>query len=269
MNFKGIARYFEKNGAGIATTTSIILTGLSVYFAIKKAREGAEIREEYETQKELIDVANYVDNDKKAYDRVVLKFGYAKKLAVTYKESLICAAGAMASAFTANKINGNKIAGLAAALAINEDKLRKVYSKAEQMFGKDTKTQLKEMVDSDIPFDPDKEFVKGRHKHRKEPIERFFETFTHTGFESTAKDVEEAIKKAEEKIKKDPRHILPYNKWRSFLGLEDAPAGVNYGWNRSDPFRAYTKLMIYNGEEYIGIFYEVDPSEDYDRRTYY
>lgn len=268
MNWKGIGQYFEKNGPSIATLASVVLTGLSVYFAIKKAPEGTGVLCEYDIEKDSLEDRPLADS--KNTDLLALKLETGKKLAVAYKDSLLCAVGAMGCALLSNKLNGKKIAGLAAALALNEDRLRKVYSKAESVFGKGGKTDLKEMTDCDIPpFDPDEEPVKGRRKYRKEPIEQFYESYTGTLFESTGKDVDDAIKRATDKIRNDPRHMLNFNKWRSILGLEDIPAGTCVGWHRSDPFRPYTKLVVVDGREVIGIFYEVDPESGYDSRRYY
>lgn len=268
MNFRSIGQYFEKNGPSIATLASVVLTGLSVYFAIKKAPQGAAAAEGYSNAK--LDLEEKPIADRVQGDDIYVKLAYGVKLAQVYRESLICAGGAMGCALLSNKLNGKKIAGLAAALALNEDKLRKVYSKAEHVFGKGGKADLKEMTDCDIPpFDPDEDPVKGRRKHRKEPIEQFYESFTGTLFESTGKDVDDAIKRAQDRIRNDPRHILNFNKWRSLLGLEDVPCGTCVGWHRSDPFAPYTKLVVIDGREVIGIFYEVDPASDYNSRNYY
>ena len=267
MNFRELGTYFRKNGPGIATAVSMVLTGLSVYFAIRKAEQGVNVHEEY--LNDCMDLAEVPLADRKKNDALALKLNYGIELAKTYKESLVCAGGAMLLTYLANKENGKTIAGLTAALAINEDKLRKVYAKAENVFGKGGADDLKEAVNCDIP--PFSEApVKGRVRHRKEEICEFYESFTGTPFESTMGDVEDAIARAKKRMLNDPRHTLNFNKWRSLLGLMDVDAGISVGWHRTDvPFEPTTKIVYIDGREMVGIFYGTEPTHDYDSRNYY
>lgn len=265
MNLREIRRYLEKNGPGIATAVSMVLTGLSVYFAIRKSAEGAAVIEEYET---MVDNLNDVPiADRKDTDRLALNLNAAKALAGVYKESLACAAGAITLTYLANRLNGQKIAGLAAALALNEDKLRKVYSKAEKVFGAGAADNLKETID-DIPFDEEPDLAKRRH--RREETCLFYESYTDSLFESNIRDVNDAITRAKHRIDQDPRHTLNFNKWRSLLGLEDAPCGVCVGWHRNHlPFEVIQKVMYIDGKEVVGLYYENDPESSYDNWNRY
>lgn len=264
MNFRKLGDYFEKNGAGIATAVSMVLTGLSVYFAIRKADEGSMAKSLYIADKEILEEKPIAD--RKPDDDLMIKISYAKDIVRTYKESLICAGGAIGLTYLANRLNGQKIAGLAAALALNEDKLRKVYYKAEKVFGKGGSDDLHEMVGADpndIPFDTEPERAKRRH--RREEICLFYESFTGTLFESNCRDVDDAVTKAKHRIDRDPHHTLNYNKWRSLLGLEDAPCGVCVGWHRTYlPFNVYQKIICVDGRDVVGIFYENDPASKYE-----
>lgn len=254
MNLKGIGQYFEKNGPSVLTLVSVVLTGFSVYFAIKKAEDGQLAKYSYEAGKEILDEKPLVDRTPN--DELALKVSYTKDIIKTYKESLICATGAITCAILSNKLNGKKIAGLAAAVALNEDKIRKLYSAAEKRFGPEAKEKLTEQMASDsCPFDDPEE---GRHRYKKEPVEVFYETFYGTAFESTGKDVNAAIAKAKRRYENE-RRKLNFNKWRSLLGLEDIPAGTYSEFNPTHPFDPYTKIIIVNGEEMIGIFYRHDP----------
>lgn len=268
MNFKNIGDFFEKNGAGLAAVASVVFTGLSVYFAIKKSGEGNEIIEEH-LEKEF-DLETKPIADRKTTDALALKLETGKKLAVCYKESLFCAGTSIVCTILANRINSKKIAGLAAALALNEKKLEKLYSASERVFGKGAKDDLKEMTDVDVPFDADTPPVKAKRKHRREEICEFYESFTGTLFESNRRDIDDAIARGTSLITRDPKHILNFNKWRSLIGLEDVPAGTCVGWHRTHtPFKPYTKIIEVDGREVIGIFYEKDPTSDYYSWTIY
>ena len=269
MNFKMFKDTIKKNGPGIATAASIILTGLSVIFAIRKAKEGSELIDEYQEKK--TDLENLPVDCVKRGDKAILMAEYAVKFADVYKESLICAGGAMAGAYLSNKWNGRTIAGLSAALMLNEDKLKKVYGKAEQVFGKGGGDDLKTAVNTDVPFDAEPE--KARMRHRREEPAVFFESYSGTLFESNLRDVDDGIARAKRLIEKDPRHVLNYNKFRSLIGLEDAPCGVCVGWHRTRvPFNPVTKIVSIDGREVIGIFYNIDgedPSSNYYTNNIY
>lgn len=261
MNFKMFKDTIKKNGPGIATAASIILTGLSVIFAIKKAKDGSKLIDEYQEKKQDLD--NLPIDCVKRGDKAILMAEYAVKFADVYKESLICAGGAMVGAYLSNKWNGRTIAGLSAALMLNEDKIKRIYKKADEIYGKNGGPDLKEAVDCDIPpFDAEPEKAKVRHR-REEPC-LFYESASETLFESNPRDVEEGLARAKRLIEKDPRHILDYNKLRSLIGLRDIPLGVCKGWNRTKaPFVPSTKIVYIDGQEVIGIFYENDPISDY------
>lgn len=270
MNFRTIKDTFSKNGPSIATAASIILTGLSVIFAIKKSRENMQIMSDY--QDEQIDLETKPLADQKPTDNMELKLKYATKFVVTNKEALACAGGSMLCAYLSNKWNGRTIAGLSAALMLNEDKLKKVYKRAEDVFGKGGAEDLKTAVNTDVPFDPDN-VDRARVRHRREEPAIFYDSYTDSLFESNGRDVENAIERAKRLIDKDPRHVLNYNKFRSLLGLQDAPCGVSVGWHRTYvPFNPVTKIVPIDGMEAIGIFYNIEgsnPQSDYDSRRIY
>lgn len=261
MNFKSISKFVKDNGPAIATLSSMVLTGLSVVFAIKKAPEAVKEQAKYEDLKERLESKPLVD--RKPDDEFSAKVGHVIKMAGIYKESLLCAGGAIVLTYTANKMNAKTIAGLGAALAINEAKLKKVYDNAERVFGKGGKDDLKEMTDCDIPpFDPDEPIERTKHCRRKDVIEIFYDSYTGNKIESTGKHVDDAITRA--KYRYDREGSLNFNKWFSILGLPEVDAGVCVGWSRRNcPFRPYTKQIYVDGESMVGIFYENGPISDY------
>lgn len=269
MNFTAIKDSLRKNGPGYATVASIVLTGLSVIFAIRKSKEMAAVIDEYEEKKQDLDAVP-IDCIKKG-DYAVLAGEYILKGADAYKETLICAAGAMTCAYLSNRWNGRTIAGLSAALALSEDKIKKIYRKADEIYGKGGAPDLKEAVDcdnSDIPFDVEPE--KARVRHRREETMWFKDSYTGTLFESNCRDVDNAIARAERIIEKDPRHSLNFNKWFSLLGLEDADCGIAVGWHRTHiPFKVTQKITEVNGRETIILTYDHRPEEKYDEWNRY
>ena len=263
--FKELGGYFKKNGPGIATVCSMALTALSVIFAIQKAEEGSKAKANYIYEKENLDKKPIADQ--KSNDDLKLKVSYAIDLIKTYKESLICAGGAIVLTYSANRMNTKTIAGLGAALAISEDKLKKVYDKAETVFGKGGKDDLKEMTDCDIPpFDED-DVVKAKRRHRKEPVERFWESYAGVPFESNSRDVDAAIERAHQIASRNDGY-LNYNKWRSLLGIPDAECGVCENWSKENPFEVSQKIVYIEGQEYIALIYSNDPSSKNYKKLY-
>ena len=253
MNLSEMKVYLRKNGPSIATLASMVLTGLSVYFAIKNSQKTADIVNEYSEMDANLDDIPIAD--RKSTDKLALKLETGKKILIANKESVICAGGSIFLTWLANRENCKTIAGLAGALAISEDKLKRVYSK----IGK----EAREAIESDVPWDENTPPVKAKRRHRREEIAVFYESYTGTLFESNCRDVDDAITRAKSLISKERYKILNYNKWRSLIGLEDIPAGTCVGWNRNDPFVPYQKLITIDGREVIGIFYENDPVNDY------
>ena len=263
MNFRNLSKYMKDNAPALATFGYMVLTALSVYFAIKAAPDGTAAQINYIQAKERIESKPLAD--RKPDDAIAAKASYAVAIGKAYRRSLICAGGAIGLTYAANKMNAKTIAGLGAALAINEAKLKKVYENANRVFGKGGKEDLKEMVDCDIPpFDPDEPIQRTKHCRRKDVIEIFYEPYTGTKFESTGKNVDDAIARANYRINNDRGHSLNFNKWFSILGLPEVRAGLAVGWNKKTcPFRVYTKPVCVDGETMTGIFYENDPVSDY------
>lgn len=263
--FKELKGYLEKNGPGIATVCSMALTALSVIFAIKKAEEGAFVMASYAEKRD-----GYEDlpvADRKSTDILALKIETGVELAKTYKESLICAGGAIALTYAANRMNTKTIAGLGAALALNEKKLKKVYDKANEIYGGGAAPDLKEAVDCDIPPVDEKDVEKAKVRHRKEPIERYWESYAGVPFESNERDVNAAIDRAH-KIASRDNGRLNYNKWRSLLGLPDAELGVCEEWDAERPFEVSQRIVYIEGQEYIALVYENEPHSKNYKKLY-
>lgn len=261
MNLISITNYCKKNAPELSTFGSMACTALAVGFAIKNADKGLEAKLQRDRDEEAVNKKPLADRT--SNDMLMVKVSYAINLARAYKESLLLGGTAMVLAYSANKVNAKTIAGLGAALAVNEKKLQKVYDKAGEMFGKDKSVELKEKTDADIPpFDEDEPVERSKKLRRKDDVERFWDTACGQPFESTGERVEAAIERAKQLYDNDYGR-LNYNKFRSLNGLEDIPLGF-VGWNeKRNPFRPYTKLIVRDGIQYTGIFYGSDPKADY------
>jgi len=255
--FNKISGYFKDNGPAIATVGSMICTGLAVIFAIKNADKGVAAKELYIEEQNAIEDLPLAD--RKPQDEIQNKITYGVRLVKAYKESIILGGTAIVLTATANKHNAKTIAGLSAALAIREDKLKKLYRKADDIFGNGTASDLKEAVNCDVPpFDED-EIVKTTKRRRKnEKVERYYETHSGRAFEAYPSDVDAAIERAKKRAARDFGY-LNYNKWSSLLGLPDLDIGIVDEWNANNPFEVVQKIVMVNGEEYIGLIYENDP----------
>lgn len=253
MSFKA---FMNKNGTTIATAGSIVMTVLAVVFAVKKAKEGAEAREEYEKQ--------FEDANDNAQLETEAKIEYGKKLVGVYKEAIIFATGAAVLAFVSHRADAKKITSLGAALALNEDKVRKLYDYIERKFepkGKTRRDIEKDIAESD-PDSIGEKPVKGRKRYRKEEPVTFQDTYTGNMFESTLKDFDSALDRAELILNRRGGYGLGYNKWRSLLGLEDVPAGATTGW-KSGEFKAYLQEAVVDGTPVYLICYQQFPDEKY------
>ncbi len=253
--FRKLSKYFGDNGPALATVGSMICTALAIVFAIKNAQKGVDAKDNYEYEKDLIEKKPLAD--RKPEDELRNKVTYAMNLGHAYKETFMFGAGAIVLAGTANKLNAKTIAGLSAALALREDKLKKLYKKAEEIYGGSAAPDLKEAVNCDTPpFDED-DVIKTKKHRKKEKVERYYETHSGRLFESYPSDVDAGLERGEKQFAKYGE--LNYNKLGSYLGLPDLDIGIVDEWNEENPFRPSQKIVMVNGEECIGIIYEFDP----------
>lgn len=255
MSFRA---FINKNGSTIATAGTIILTIGAVFFAVKKSKSGAEAREAFE---EKMDAA-----DGNAQLETEARIEYIKDIAVAYKETLICAGTAIILAYTSHKSDAKKIANLGASLALNEEKVKKLYNYIERKLepqGLKKKDIEKELVEKD----PDAQFTpteKVHKRYRKEEPVVFKDSYLGTQFESTLKDFYAASDRAELILNRRGAFGLGFNKWMNLLGLGDTPAGASVGWKPSE-FKVYLQESIIDGQPVMIICYKDNPNSNYWR----
>ena len=253
MSFK---MFLNKNGSTIMTVGSIVLTIGAVFMAVKKSKEGAEVREEFEEE--------FAKADGNAQLETEARINYVKKTAKVYVKAIACAGGAIVLAYASHRTDAKKIANLGAALAFNEEKVKKLYNYIERklepygMSKKDIERDITEK-DPDAPFTPTE---KPRKRYRKEEPVIFKDSYSGAQFESTFKDYYAACDRAELILTRHGAFGLGYNKWMGLLGLQETPAGASVGWKLGD-FKSYIQESIIDGLPVYLICYKEYPSSDY------
>lgn len=263
--FNKISNYLKDNGPSVATMGSMVCTALAVIFAIKSASKGAEAKENYEREIELLDEKPMAD--RKPDDRLKLKAYYIFDTVKAYKESIAFGAGSIVLAGAANKLSAKTIAGLSAALALKEDTIKKIYKKANEIYGGDAAPDLKEAVDADVPpFDPD-DMHKGKTSKRiekKEQMERYLDTYSGQTFWEYPSRFESAVQRARDRYDADHGY-LNWNKWDSIRGLPDGTVlGIVTNFTKSTPFGVSLRTGERDGIEWNLIIYDHDPETKKD-----
>ena len=247
--------FMNKNGSTIATTGSIVLTIAAVWLAIKKAKEGAEAKEEYDEEFEKAEGNAQLETE--------AKVNYIKKTVRIYRDSIIAGLIAITCAYISHRTDAKRIANLGAALALNEEKLNKVYKYLERKLepGKSKKTIEKDILESD-PEAGLEGTSKVKKRYRKEEPVTFQDSYSGTRFESTMKDYDAACDRAELILSRRSGFGLGYNKWRSLLGLEDVPCGAETGWKQGE-FRSYLQESMIDCQKIYLICYKEFPNSQY------
>ena len=249
--------FLAKHGTALATGGSIILTVVAVVVAIKKAKEGAEIKDQYSEELE--------NADGNAQLQTEAKISYAKNLVRTYKWAIVSSCGAIVLAYISHRSDAKRIADLGAALMLSEEKIEQLYRYSERKLlpmGQTRKDLEKDIVETD----PNSQYgdvpIKAHRKYRKEEPVNFKDSYSGIQFESTLKDYESAVDRAEFILRKQDNFGLNYNKWRNLLGLDDIPAGAPVGW-KAHEFKSYLKEVMIDNVPYYLICYKEFPNSVY------
>ena len=253
MSFKNLMKFVEKNGPSIATAGSMILTAAAVFFAIKKAPETNEIIQEHKNQEE----------PENPQDKTKSTVHYVSDIVMANKEAVACGFGAMACVYASNKMNGRTIASLAGALALSDDKLKKVYKAAEKKFGSEKANDLRKDAANEpgdkTPFEMnEKTDTRWKNKDTR-PMEQFYDTFSETLFECSNEQMENSLMIGKKRFGKDRE--LSFNKWRSIMGLPDSDLVGVYSFTKRAPFQPILERGLYQGVECTFIMYEYDPEK--------
>lgn len=249
--------FVGQNSATLAMAGSIICIGCAIYAAFKASDEVSEANTKYAEEIEKIDStasegpqnANLkVSQIKEAKMNRNLKYIYA------YKWAILFGFGSAVLTFLCNYWNGVTIAGLTTALAIKDDKIKKLIENGRKLIGEDkfkeientvleseleskgiTKEKLEELMAKNFEEDGD-ELVLKPHHHLGQ---LFLETLNGCIFQMQKDELEKVLKEAEDYCIRN--HGINRYKFYEMLGIVDkAPTNSkSVWWGPNNPFKAY------------------------------
>lgn len=249
--------FVGQNSATLAMAGSIICIGCALYAAFKASDDVSEANTKYAEEIEKIDStasespqnANLkVSQIKEAKMNRNLKYIYA------YKWAILFGFGSAILTFLCNYWNGITIAGLTTALAIKDDKIKKLIENGRKLIGDDkfkeientvleseleskgiTKEKLEELMAKNFEENGD-EFALKPHRYLGQI---FIETHDGILFQMNKSDLEKVIQNAEDYCIRN--HGLNLYKFYDMLGIIDkAPTGSkSVWWGPNNPFKVH------------------------------
>lgn len=252
--FIGISRLLDENGPTLCTVASAIGVLATLYFTYKSSKNTADIQDEYEVGLEEIDAKDIPEAAKKR-EITNLKVSTGLKFVVNNKWGIVSAISAIGFGFASNYLNGRRLAGLAAALALSEEKLKKGVEKAKEVLRSEEYQKIVNAVNSDLareheneneeaPFDTD-DNVDG--------LTDYYDTYVGHYIKINSKQLQDAINEAKKLV------FVRWCDWRGMLGLESPLMGTRVGWGNRNRFNAHIG-QIQIGNRYVNaIIYDEEP----------
>jgi len=252
--FGGFVRLLDENAPTISMIGSLAGIVLMGYTAYKAAKQSAKIQDEYEFEKASIEADNEIQEEEKKREITNLKIQEGIKHVYTYRWSILSGLGAGSLSFLSNYLNGRKIAGLAAALALSEDKLKKLGAKAKEFlsseeYQKIINGQREELIrentaeGDDLPWDVDEETAK----------HIFYDTYLGACLEVPESQVLDAITNASRMT------FIKGDEWWGMLGMPSCPGRRAVGWGPKNRFNAHIGSMMLHGKYIKTIEYDREP----------
>ena len=131
-----IENYLNQNGPTLALFGGLIGLGCTLYAAFKASKSVVKVNEDY-AKKEAEIASESISDDEKASKTKDLKLERNIKYVLAYKWAILAGFGSAGFMILCNYLNGAKIAGLTAALALSEDKLKKLVKNGKEMIGEE------------------------------------------------------------------------------------------------------------------------------------
>lgn len=237
--FGGFAKLLDENAPTLCTVGSVACLIATVYFAYKAAKETANIQDDYEFGKRTIEAKDISEEEKKQEVKK-LKVETGFKVACAYDKVIIFGIGSAGLSFTANYLNGRKIAGLVTALALSEDKLKKGMAKAKEVLNSEeyqkiingTRQELAKDADK-APFDEDSVW----------DGTEYYDTYVGHFIKIPESQLLDAIDTAER------LSFIKWNDWRGMLGFESA--NMRVGWGNKNRFKAHIGQMAWRNNKWV------------------
>jgi ElaB/YqjD/DUF883 family membrane-anchored ribosome-binding protein len=252
--FIGLSHLLDENGPTLCTVASALGVLATLYFSYKASKNTANIQSEYEAELEEIENSNADESTKKAA-KTNLKVGTAVKYIVNNKWGIMSGTAAIGFGFASNFLNGRKLAGLAAALALSEEKWKKGVEKAKEILRSEEYQKIVNAVNTDLareheneteeaPFDTD---------DNADGLVDYYDTYVGHYIKINPKQLQDAINEAKKLV------FVRWCDWRGMLGLESPVMGTRVGWGNRNRFNAHIG-QIQIGNRYVNaIIYDEEP----------
>ena len=238
--FGGFMKLLDENGPTLCTVGSVACLIATVYFAYKAAKDTANLQEEYSCDLSSIAYDEKIPEEDKKKQITNLKIETGMKIVYVNKWALLSATGCATFAFASNYLNGRKIAGLAAALALSEEKLKKGMAKAKEILSSEEYQKIingtrQEMAKDDdkAPFDDDSIW----------DGTEYYDTYVGHFIKIPETQLLDAINTAER------LSFIKWNDWRGMLGFESA--NMRVGWGPKNRFKAHIGQMQWRHNKWI------------------
>ena len=251
--FIGLSHLLDENGPTLCTVGSAICVLATLIFTYKASKDSAEIQDEYEDSLEEIEAKDIPEADKKR-EITNLKVSTGLKFACNNKWGILSAGAAIGLGFASNYLNGRKLAGLAAALALSEEKLKKGIEKAKEVLRSEEYQKIVNGVHSDIardhansddaaPFDDSSNW----------DGTEVYDTYVGHFISIPLTQLQDAINEAKK------LWFVRWCDWRGMLGLESPVMGTLVGWGNKNRFNAHIGDMQIGNKWVKAIIYDTLP----------
>lgn len=252
--FIGLSHLLDENAPTLCTVGSAICVLATLYFSYRASKNGAEIQEEYEYKKNEAESNPEIEDDKLKNVVANLKVETGVKLVYNYKWAILSGVGAIGFSFASNYLNGRKLAGLAAALALSEEKLKKGIEKAKEVLRSEEYQKIFNSAHNDIARDH-------ANSDNAAPFDdssnwdgtEVYDTYVGHFFSIPESQLQDAINEAQRIT------FLRWTDWRGMLGLETPIMGPRVGWGNKNRFKAHIDKMNIGNRWVKAIVYDTEP----------
>lgn len=264
-----VRKLLDDYGPDLACAGGVACLGLALYSAFKASRKVVEAQETYKEEirkleeKEAAEDAEVVaeQHAKKAHKlRIARDIDYI----YAYKWALIFGCGSAFLTILSRKLSGAKIAALGTALAMSEEKLKKLGKKLKDSIGEEELSKIKqeirqEMAEEHIPEDKvpfrgdplsDAEEGKPGNEGALAAMKLIYDDTTGSMFEIDESQIQDWKVAAQDYFNRFGK--LDYNKFRSMGGLEDCRLGYYTVWDKNTPYEGFTIEPMRYHDVWIG-----------------
>lgn len=252
--FIGISHLLDENGPTLCTVASAISVIATLYFTCKASKDMADIQDEYQVSLEEIDAKEDLPEADKKREKTNLKVTTGLKIVFNNKWGILSAAGAIGFGFASNYLNGRRLAGLAAALALSEEKLKKGIEKVKEVTRSEEYQKIVNGVHSDIARDH-------ANSDDKAPFDdstvwdgtEVYDTYVGHFISIPETQLQDAINEAKK------LWFIRWSDWRGMLGLETPVMGPFVGWGNKNRFDAHIGEIQIGNKWVKAIIYDTLP----------